>query len=146
VRFQVLTSISETSVNFYETTQRSIPEGYLHTSRRENLKSHLYTADCQLHPSRRAEVRKVTDRSYLAVCGTVPYFRGTSGPGCAWHSALLQGNIRTWLCVAQCFTSGEHPDLTVRGTVPYFRGTSGPDGPWHSALLQGNIRTWRCVA
>jgi hypothetical protein len=33
---------SETSVNFYETTRRNIPEGcHLHTRRRENLKSHL---------------------------------------------------------------------------------------------------------
>jgi hypothetical protein len=30
-----------TSVNFYQTTRRNIPEGsYLHTRRRENLKSH----------------------------------------------------------------------------------------------------------
>jgi hypothetical protein len=35
-------STSETSVNFYETTRRSIPDGYhLHTRRRENLKSNL---------------------------------------------------------------------------------------------------------
>jgi hypothetical protein len=35
-------STSETSVNFYETTRRSIPEGcYIHTRRRENLKSHM---------------------------------------------------------------------------------------------------------
>jgi hypothetical protein len=34
--------ISETSVNVYETTRRSIPEGcLLHTRRRENLKSHI---------------------------------------------------------------------------------------------------------
>jgi hypothetical protein len=33
--------ISETSVNFYQTTQRNIPEGYLHTRRLGNLKSHL---------------------------------------------------------------------------------------------------------
>jgi hypothetical protein len=34
---------SETSVNFYETTRRNIPQCYhLHTRRRENLKSHLY--------------------------------------------------------------------------------------------------------
>jgi hypothetical protein len=34
-------STSETSVNFYETTRRSIPENsYPHTRRRENLKSH----------------------------------------------------------------------------------------------------------
>jgi hypothetical protein len=32
---------SETSVHFNETTRRYIP-GYLHTRRRENLKSHLY--------------------------------------------------------------------------------------------------------
>jgi hypothetical protein len=33
-------STSETSVNFYETAQRNIPEdSNLHTSRRENLKS-----------------------------------------------------------------------------------------------------------
>jgi hypothetical protein len=33
---------SETSVNFYETTQRNIPEdSHLHTRRRENLNSHL---------------------------------------------------------------------------------------------------------
>jgi hypothetical protein len=31
---------SETSVNFFETTRRNIPEGYnFHKSRRENLKS-----------------------------------------------------------------------------------------------------------
>jgi hypothetical protein len=35
-------SICETSVNFYQTTQRNISEdGYLHTRRREYLKSHL---------------------------------------------------------------------------------------------------------
>jgi hypothetical protein len=33
--------IFETSVNFYETTRRSIPQdSHLHTRRRENLKSH----------------------------------------------------------------------------------------------------------
>jgi hypothetical protein len=36
-------STSETSVNFYQTTRRFNPEdSYLHTRRRENLKSHLY--------------------------------------------------------------------------------------------------------
>jgi hypothetical protein len=34
-------SSSETSVNFYQTTRRNIPEDHLHTRRRENLKSHL---------------------------------------------------------------------------------------------------------
>jgi hypothetical protein len=34
-------STSETSVNFYQTTWRNIPEdSHLHTRRRENLKSH----------------------------------------------------------------------------------------------------------
>jgi hypothetical protein len=34
---------SGTSVNFYQTTLRNIPEDtHLHTRRRENLKSHLY--------------------------------------------------------------------------------------------------------
>jgi hypothetical protein len=34
-------SISETSVHFYQTTRRNNPEdSHLHTSRRENLKSH----------------------------------------------------------------------------------------------------------
>jgi hypothetical protein len=34
-------STSETSVNFYVTTRRNIPEdNHLHTRRRENLKSH----------------------------------------------------------------------------------------------------------
>jgi membrane-bound lytic murein transglycosylase MltF len=34
---------SETSVNFYQTTRRNIPEdSHLHTRRRENLKSHYY--------------------------------------------------------------------------------------------------------
>jgi hypothetical protein len=34
-------STSETSVNFYQTTRRYIPEdSHLHTRRRENLKSH----------------------------------------------------------------------------------------------------------
>jgi hypothetical protein len=33
---------SETSVNFYQTTRRNIPEdSHLYTRRRENLKSHL---------------------------------------------------------------------------------------------------------
>jgi hypothetical protein len=37
-------STSETSVNFYQTTQRNIPEdSHPHTRRRENLKSHLDT-------------------------------------------------------------------------------------------------------
>jgi hypothetical protein len=36
-------SISETPVNFYQTTRRSIPEdGHLHTRRRKNLKSHTH--------------------------------------------------------------------------------------------------------
>jgi hypothetical protein len=35
-------STSETSVNFYVTTRRNTPEGcYLHTRRRESLKSHI---------------------------------------------------------------------------------------------------------
>jgi hypothetical protein len=35
-------STSETSVNFYRTTRRNIPQdSHLHTRRRENLKSHL---------------------------------------------------------------------------------------------------------
>jgi hypothetical protein len=34
-------STSDTSVNVYQTTRRNIPEdSYLHTRRRENLKSH----------------------------------------------------------------------------------------------------------
>jgi hypothetical protein len=38
-------SISETSVNFYQTTLRNNPEdNRLHTRRRENLKSHLYSS------------------------------------------------------------------------------------------------------
>jgi hypothetical protein len=37
-------STSETSVNFYQTTRRNIPEdSHLHTRCRENLKSHLIT-------------------------------------------------------------------------------------------------------
>jgi hypothetical protein len=38
----VAASTSETSVNFYQTKQRNKQEdSHLHTSRRENLKSHL---------------------------------------------------------------------------------------------------------
>jgi hypothetical protein len=33
-------STSETSVNFYQTTRRNIPEDSFHIRRRENLKSH----------------------------------------------------------------------------------------------------------
>jgi hypothetical protein len=41
-------STSETSVNFYQTTRRTTPEGsHLHTHRRENLKSHLGN---EVHP------------------------------------------------------------------------------------------------
>jgi hypothetical protein len=37
-------SASETSVNFYQTTRRNIPEdSHLHTPRRENLKFHHVT-------------------------------------------------------------------------------------------------------
>jgi hypothetical protein len=39
---------SETSVHFNETTRRYIPEGcHLHASRREDLKSHVYTKFCE---------------------------------------------------------------------------------------------------
>jgi hypothetical protein len=45
------TSISETSVNFYQTTRRNNPEdSHLHSRRRENLKSHLqnsFAADAE---------------------------------------------------------------------------------------------------
>jgi hypothetical protein len=37
-------STSETSVNFYQTTRRYNPEdSHLHTRRRENLKSHIFS-------------------------------------------------------------------------------------------------------
>jgi hypothetical protein len=40
-------SISETSVNFYQTTRRNITEdSNLHTRRRENLKSHHKLLNC----------------------------------------------------------------------------------------------------
>jgi hypothetical protein len=44
---------SETSVNFYQTTRRNIPEdSHLHTRRRENLKSHQnYTLFPDTHPN-----------------------------------------------------------------------------------------------
>jgi hypothetical protein len=38
-------SVSETSVNFYQTTRRFIPEdSHLHARRRENLKTHVLTS------------------------------------------------------------------------------------------------------
>jgi hypothetical protein len=43
-------SAFETSVNFYQTTRRDIPEdGHLHTRRRENLKSHSGFYYCNKH-------------------------------------------------------------------------------------------------
>jgi hypothetical protein len=47
-------SISETSVNFYQTTLRNIPEdSHLHTRRRENLKFHpVLEQHLQLCPGR----------------------------------------------------------------------------------------------
>jgi hypothetical protein len=40
-RTMEVVNTSETSVKFYQTTRRDIPEGsHLHTRRRENLKSH----------------------------------------------------------------------------------------------------------
>jgi hypothetical protein len=43
IRAIVQASTSETSVNFYQTTRRNIPEdSHLHTHRRENLKSRHY--------------------------------------------------------------------------------------------------------
>jgi hypothetical protein len=40
-------SISETSVNFYQTTRRNILEdGHIHTRRHENLISHTRVANC----------------------------------------------------------------------------------------------------
>jgi hypothetical protein len=42
VQMMEAANTSETSVNFYQTTRRNIPEdGHLHTRRRENLKFHL---------------------------------------------------------------------------------------------------------
>jgi hypothetical protein len=35
-------STTETSVNFYQTSRRDIPESHLHTCRRKNLKSHIH--------------------------------------------------------------------------------------------------------
>jgi hypothetical protein len=50
----------ETSVNFYETTKRNIPEGcHLRTLRRENLKSHKAII---MHSSCRRRWRKRIDR------------------------------------------------------------------------------------
>jgi hypothetical protein len=47
------TSTSETSVNFYQTIRRNIPEdSHLHTRRRENLKSHLFSFQSQWPRSR----------------------------------------------------------------------------------------------
>jgi hypothetical protein len=46
-------STSETSVNFYQTTRRNIPENsHLHTPRRENLQSHheVSLSSCVLCP------------------------------------------------------------------------------------------------
>jgi hypothetical protein len=38
---------SETSVKFYQTSRRNIPEdSHLHTRRRENLKSHIFRFIC----------------------------------------------------------------------------------------------------
>jgi hypothetical protein len=46
-------STSETSVNFYQTTRRNIPEdNHLHTRRRENLKSHQYLKKVVKHVER----------------------------------------------------------------------------------------------
>jgi hypothetical protein len=43
-------STSETSVNFYQTTWRNIPEeSHLHTSHDENLKSHKRDCSIALH-------------------------------------------------------------------------------------------------
>jgi hypothetical protein len=42
----VAASTSKTSVKFYQTTQRNIPEdSHIHALRRENLKSHVVTAE-----------------------------------------------------------------------------------------------------
>jgi hypothetical protein len=47
---EVLTS--ETSVNFYETARRNIPEDcHLHTRRRENLKSHKALQNMYFSPN-----------------------------------------------------------------------------------------------
>jgi hypothetical protein len=43
IRAMEAASTSETSISFYQTTRRNIPEdSHLHTCRRENLKSHGY--------------------------------------------------------------------------------------------------------
>jgi hypothetical protein len=40
---EMLCQVSETSVNFYQTTRRKFPDdSYLHTRRRENLKSYHF--------------------------------------------------------------------------------------------------------
>jgi hypothetical protein len=55
-------STSETSVNFYETTRRNIPEdSHLHIRRRENLKYHrdkdYIPEDSHLHTRRRESLK-----------------------------------------------------------------------------------------
>jgi hypothetical protein len=56
-------SISETSVNFYQTTRRNIPEGsHHHTRHRENLKSQLDA--CQIPLSKSTSQRLLLSLSY----------------------------------------------------------------------------------
>jgi hypothetical protein len=48
IRAQEAVNTSETSVNFYQTTYRTIPyDSHLHTHRRENLKSNLSYSDSE---------------------------------------------------------------------------------------------------
>jgi hypothetical protein len=50
-------SISETSVNFYQTTRRNNPEdSHLHTSRRKNLKSQNYSGIRRENPKQYEDI------------------------------------------------------------------------------------------
>jgi hypothetical protein len=65
-------STYETSVNFYQTAQRNIPEdSHLHTRRRENLKSHLViwevsrSAYNQLFKVKHTDLTKISHFQFL---------------------------------------------------------------------------------
>jgi hypothetical protein len=65
-------STSKTSLNFYQTTRRSIPEdSHLHTRRCKNLKSHQQVCFCNTRKPRPCGTRRSKGRIWSTQCAVL---------------------------------------------------------------------------
>jgi hypothetical protein len=138
------TSTSEMSVNFYQTTRRSIPED-CHTRCRENLRFHLpfsahiillLDVKCKAVPLHAMEAHWGEEVQLLLIlnfgtrCGwvvsTTPrprFIRGERTPGTYWTGGWvgprggLDAESRRKIL---CFCGGSNPDRPVRSQLLYW--------------------------